>query len=302
MRKIALLTLILCLLLPVSSARAKEPRLRVFYSGPQGNVRQALQLDNSAEITDDPLQADVFLLNGASSANGNLSLITKRIQAGAGLVLILGPGLSAGEASTLLDEPILLEQHAQAISLVNVKHNADPVLQQIVWTSAPQVRERFVIASSLTPLVICFEDNSLVLGAKTIGAGKVFVFTAFLDNSNPQIQDWAYFNYLIYHLVQRSAGGEPATFADYGGSPVPHKAEKAVLFILLGGILALAGIAFALVRRYSLAHPEELDVIVADKQDFASREASTGWEEIGFHRPLGGFFWRCSWDCSCLCR
>jgi O-antigen/teichoic acid export membrane protein len=290
MRKIALLTLIFCLLLPVSSARAKEPPLRVFYSGPQGGVYQALKLDKSTEITDDLARADVFLLNSTPPANGNLSLITERIQSGAGLVLILGPGLSASEVSTLLGEPLLLDQQEQAVSLVNVKHNDDPILQQIVWTSAPQVRERFVITSSLTPLVIGFEDNTLVLGEKTVGAGKVFVFTAFLENSNPQIQDWAYFNFLIYHMVQRSAGRQPATFADYGGSPVPHQAEKAVLFILLGGILALAVIAFALVRRYSLAHPEELDVIVADKQDFVSREAGTGWEEIGFHRPLGGFF------------
>jgi hypothetical protein len=236
MRKIALLTLIFCLLLPVSSARAKEPPLRVFYSGPQGGVYQALKLDKSTEITDDLARADVFLLNSTPPANGNLSLITERIQSGAGLVLILGPGLSASEVSTLLGEPLLLDQQEQAVSLVNVKHNDDPILQQIVWTSAPQVRERFVITSSLTPLVIGFEDNTLVLGEKTVGAGKVFVFTAFLENSNPQIQDWAYFNFLIYHMVQRSAGRQPATFADYGGSPVPHQAEKAVLFILLGGI------------------------------------------------------------------
>jgi O-antigen/teichoic acid export membrane protein len=290
MRKIALLTLMICFLLPVSTARADVPRLRVFYSGPQSGALQALKLDKSAVLTDDPWQADVFLLNGAPPANGDLSLMAERILSGAGLVLILGPDLSAGDVSTLLGEPVLLEQQEQAISLANVKHNDDPVLKQIVWTSAPQVRERFVITSSLTPLVIGFEDDSLVLGAKTIGVGKVFVFTAFLDGTNPQIQDWAYFNYLIYHLVQRSAGGEPASFANYAGSPVPHKAEKTALFIFLGGILALAALTFAWVRRYSLAHPELLDVIVADKQDFSSREAGTGWEEIGFHRPLGGFF------------
>jgi O-antigen/teichoic acid export membrane protein len=290
MRKLTLLTLIICFLLPVSTARAGGPLLSVFYSGPQGGVYQALMLDNSTQITDEPAQADVFLLNGVLPANGDLSLIEKCIQSGAGLILILGPELSARDVSTLLGEPVLLEQQERATSLANIKHNEDPILKQIVWTSAPQVRERFVIASSLTPLVIGFEDDTLVLGKKTVGAGKVFVFTAFLDDTNPQIQDWAYFNYLIYHLVQRSAGREPATFASYAGSPVPHKSEKIALFIILGSILALAVLAFALVRRYSLGHPEALDVIVADKQDFASREAGTGWEEIGFHRPLGGFF------------
>ncbi len=290
MRKIALLILIFCLLLPVSTASAAGPLLRVFYSGPQGSVLQALKLDKSTELTDDPLRADVFLLNGVPPADGNLGLITERIRSGAGLVLILGPELSASDISILLDEPVLLEQQKQAISLANGKHNSDPILQQIVWTSAPQVRERFVITSKLTLLISAFEDNTLVLGTKTIGTGQAFVFTAFLNNHNPQIQDWAYFNYLIYHLVQRAAGREPVSFASYAGSPVPHKAEKIALFLILGGMLALAAVAFVLVRRYSLAHPEALDVIVADKKDFARREAGTGWEEIGFHRPLGGFF------------
>ena len=77
MRKITLLTLIFCFLLPVSTARAGEPLLSVFYSGPQGGVYQALMLDNSAQITDDPAQADVFLLNGVLPANGDLSLISR---------------------------------------------------------------------------------------------------------------------------------------------------------------------------------------------------------------------------------
>jgi len=290
MRKITLLTLIFCLLMPVSTARAGEPLLNVFYSGLQGGVYQALKLDKSAHITDDPNQADVFLLNGAFPIHRDLSLMSVRIRSGAGLVLILGPGLNARDISTLMGEPVLLEQQEQAVSLANVKHHDDPILKQIIWTSAPQVRERFIVTSSLTPLVIGFEDDTLVLGEKIVGAGKVYFFTAFLDHTNPQIQDWAYFNYLIYHMVQRAAGREPVAFADYGGSPVPHKAEKTVLFIILSSMLALAITAFTLVRRYSMAHPEALDLIVADKQDFTKREAGTGWEEIGFHRPLGGFF------------
>ena len=47
--------------------------------------------------------------------------------------------------------------------------------------------------------------------------------------------------------------------------------------------------AFILVRRYSLKHPEELDKIVSDRTRFEVREAKTEWEEVGFHRPLGGF-------------
>jgi signal transduction histidine kinase len=51
----------------------------------------------------------------------------------------------------------------------------------------------------------------------------------------------------------------------------------------------LSVLAFWAVRRYSKAHPEALDLLVVDRAAFAVREAGTDWEEIGFHRPLGGF-------------
>jgi len=87
----------------------------------------------------------------------------------------------------------------------------------------------------------------------------------------------------------RAAGRTPLSFADYPGSPVPHASERRALFVALAGMLVLSVLAFWLVRRYSLAHPEALDVLVADRDEFVAREAGTDWEEIGFHRPLGGF-------------
>jgi O-antigen/teichoic acid export membrane protein len=71
---------------------------------------------------------------------------------------------------------------------------------------------------------------------------------------------------------------------------VPHERERLVLYLLLAGMLALAVAVFWAVRRYSRAHPEALDVLVADRQDFTTREAGTAWEDVGFHRPLAGFF------------
>jgi len=46
---------------------------------------------------------------------------------------------------------------------------------------------------------------------------------------------------------------------------------------------------FFFVRRYSLAHPEALDQIVSQKSGLASRAGNEEWENVGFHRPLGGF-------------
>ncbi len=109
-------------------------------------------------------------------------------------------------------------------------------------------------------------------------------------HANPEFQQWPYFNYLVYHLAERAAGRTPLSFADYPASPVPHQIEQTVLVALMALVLATAFVAFWLVRRYSLAHPEELDAIVINREEFAAKEAHTAWEEIGFHRPLGGFF------------
>jgi O-antigen/teichoic acid export membrane protein len=129
-----------------------------------------------------------------------------------------------------------------------------------------------------------------VLGQKQSGQGRVYLLTPFLNGANPQIQEWAYFNYFISSLAHSAAGQAPVSFADYPASPVPHSQERLVLFGTLGGLLVVSGLAFWLVRRYSNAHPEALDKIVLDRGEFAEHEANTDWEKIGFHRPLGGFF------------
>jgi hypothetical protein len=87
----------------------------------------------------------------------------------------------------------------------------------------------------------------------------------------------------------RAAGQTPLSFADYPGSPVPHAAERNILLAVMALMLVTTFAAFLIVRRYSLKHPEELDRIVSDRGRFEVREAKTEWEQVGFHRPLGGF-------------
>jgi hypothetical protein len=291
MYKVLIVGLLLCIILPTSAAVAQGDILSVYYAGPDGGVRQALELDKTIELVTDQAQAQVFVLDGVINERVDPRAIHTRLEEGAGLILILGLDLHADQVSILLGEPVTLEKREDVLSLTPVRGSQDAALREIVWNSAPQVRERFTfMGSTLYPLVVGFEDQSLVLGAGKIGQGQVFVFTPLLYGANPQVQEWAYFNYLIYHLVQRAAGREPLSFADYPGSPVPHHLEQIFLFIVLAGMLVISGIAFWLVRSYSLRHPEALDVIVANKEAFSAREAGTDWEEIGFHRPLGGFF------------
>ncbi len=292
MRKIIVLLLALCLFIPSVSVKAQNDRLKIYYAGPDGAVRQALSLNQQATLVTDPSQAQVFVLNGAIPAPDAAAVqMRNRVQDGAGLVLILGPQLPAEAVSQILGEPVTVEKREDALSLNPLTGSSDSSLKAIIWQSAPQVRERFFLqGGGLIPLVTGFEDKALILGTKTMGAGQIFVWTAFLDGVNPEFQQWAYFNYLIYHLSEQAAGRTPLSFADYSASPVPHPRDQVILIVLMILVLATSGIAFWLVRRYSLAHPEALDVIVSDKEKFAAKEAGTGWEEIGFHRPLGGFF------------
>jgi len=296
MRKIILPMLILVILFAAVAPVSANDTIRVYYAGPDGGVRTALELAKF-QLVDDPAQADVFVLNGSIP---DPAAVAAQVQRGAGLVLILGPNMSAADMETVSGVPVTLTEKTDAVSLTEIKID-DPLVKEIIWNGAPQVRERFEVMtpiSALQPLVTGYEDGSWVLWSAN--GGKAFIFNAFLTNTidpqtqktttyNPQIQEWAYFNYLIYHLVERAAGRSPLSFGDYPGSPVPHAADQNILLAVMGLMLVTTFGAFFVVRRYSLKHPEELDKIVSDRARFEVREAKTEWEEVGFHRPLGGF-------------
>ena len=289
MRKALLVAIVLSAVLGCASPAAAQGPIRVYYAGPSGRVQQALGLSGEFQVAADASTADVFVLNGVIP---DPQAVASRLREGAGVVLIMGPQMGAEEVTAVLGVPVSIEKRIAPLSLTVARGNTDAVLRQVVWGSAPQVRERLHIvspASDLMPLVLGFEEDSLILGTRQVGRGRVYLFAAFLDDANPQFQDWAYCNYLIYHLTVRAAGRAPLAFADYAGSPVPHARERATLYFILAAMMACAVLAFWLVRRYSLAHPEALDCLVADRAGFEAREATTDWEEIGFHRPLGGF-------------
>ncbi len=198
--------------------------IRIYYAGPEKNsVYTALTLAPKGTFTfvTDPSQADVFVLNGIIP---DPAAVAARLNAGAGVVLILGPDLTSEDVQTALGVPLTLEPHNDAVSLTDIKVN-DPLVKQIIWNGAPQVRERSNILtpmSSVQPLVTAYEDGEWVLWSAR--GGKAFIFNAFLtDGFNPQIQEWAYYNYLIYHLVERAAGQTPLSFADYPGFPGPAR-------------------------------------------------------------------------------
>jgi len=287
MRKLTI-ALIAVLLFASAAPVAAEAPLRVYYAGPAGAVRDALELAQ-VEFVERPADADVLVLNGAIP---DPSGIAASVSEHTGLVLLLGPTLGRQDVLPVLGLPVELGYRDLPLSLAPAHGQSDPLLSQIVWTGAPQMRERYSFispVSSLVPLVVGFETGEHVLAMHQDGQRTAFLFTAFLNEYNPQLQDWAYFKYFVYHVTWRAAGRSPVPFADYPGAPVPHARERAILYAGLAVMLVLAVSAYVLVRRYSLAHPEALDNLVANRAVYDAREQGTDWEQVGFHRPLGGF-------------
>jgi O-antigen/teichoic acid export membrane protein len=297
MRKALILLVCLAALLagcasaPVDTAR---PPVAVYYYGPadaQTGVRTALGLAQAAgtlALVSDPAQAQAIVLDGAVPPDA--ASISARVRDGAGLFLVLGKDTTAEQVSALLGQPVTLAPKDDPLSLVAQKDSAEGVLSDILWSSAPQVLDRFEITGlDAAPLVTGYEDGERVLQKVAVGDGAAYVFTGSLDGANSAFQEWPYFNYLIYNLAARSAGQAPLSFAAYPASPVPHAADRLILIsiLLLMGITAI--VVFVFVRRYSRRHPEALDVMVADRENFEAREAHSDWEDIGFHRPVAGF-------------
>jgi O-antigen/teichoic acid export membrane protein len=282
--KLIVLFIVLLISLSVIPSAQADAGLRIFYAGEAGSVKTALELAKF-ELVTDPSSADVFVLNGVIP---DADVIHARVTQGAGLVLILGPELTEEQVSAALGIPLGLTALEEAVSITNIQIK-DPILTEIVWNGAPQVRERFSVMtplSSVQPLVTSYETGDWILWQ---ARPNEYVFNAFLDDANPQIQEWAYFNYLIYHLVERSVGRSPLPFAEYHASPVPHASERNILLAVMGLMLITTFGTFYFVRRYSLNHPEALDQIVSDRSRFEVQEEAQGWEQVGFHRPLSGF-------------
>ncbi len=288
MRKPVFILVIVLLLVSLVSPVKAGTQIRVFFAGTQGSTSTALALMKDFVLVSDPAQADVLVLDGEIPAGA-----AESYRAGAGLVLILEPALKTPDVSGLLGIPLDLTLQDLPISLVAAKGSQVEQVGGVLWNSAPQVRERYKVStpiSAVIPQVSSFEDGDWVLWSVPRGdQGEAYIFNAFLDGANPQIQEWAYFNYLIYTLVVRAAGQPPLSFAAYPASPVPHERERVILIALMTGLLTLTGFIFYMVRRYSQAHPEALNVLISGKEAYESRQASTEWEEVGFHRPLGGF-------------
>ena len=136
MQKLFLLLLVLVSLFAITPPVSTSNTVSVYYGGDKtSSVYTALALapQGTFAFVTDPTQADVFLLNGVIP---DPETIAAQVWRGAGLVLILGPGLSAADVETVSGVPVMLTEKTDAVSLTEIKID-DPLVKQIIWNSTP---------------------------------------------------------------------------------------------------------------------------------------------------------------------
>jgi O-antigen/teichoic acid export membrane protein len=285
-----------------AGANQDEQPIKIYYVRAAGAVQaadpvlQALTLTDGLEIVADLNEAQAIVAYNARPPFEAVSAVRDR---GLGLVLFLGPQLDT--------QLVALGElglgwgggwGATAVTVEPVRDVSGPLLDQIAWTSAPQIKAYSLVTgvsgddtpSALKTLVRTTAEQ-VILGQVTVGQGQVYVFTPWPTRDeahNPNLLEWPYWNYLVYHLAVRAAGETPLSYAAYPGSPVPHGPQQLGLAITLTIMLAGTSSAFGWVRRYSRRHPEALDGIISDAQRYQKLRQSA-WEQVGFHRPLAGF-------------
>ena len=144
------------------------------------SVMRALELAGFT-LVDEPAQAQVILLNGSIP---NPAGLAGQVKEGRGLVLILGSQTSAEDTGTLLGFPVELERREAPVSLTGIDFH-DPLTSEILWNSAPQVRERFDVltpVSAVQPAGTGYEDGVVAAVAAAERSGA-FVVNALLNGA-----------------------------------------------------------------------------------------------------------------------
>ena len=201
------------LLLFACAPSPQNPKKNIYYAGGDNKVKAAL-LRAGYSLVNEFEKADVFVLNGEIP---DVKAIATELRSGAGLVLISGKEMSFRDVEVLFDYPVsAMIPSEEPVNLAVDEYLAkdDPLVKEIDWNDSPQVRERaFIMGMFGNPIIRVDGYNEVVIGKD---AEKIFSIDIFLDEQhNLQFQEWKYFDYLIYHLVERAAGAEPMSYADY---------------------------------------------------------------------------------------
>jgi len=281
-----------------------------------------------------------------------LEALKARVASGMGVVLILGRHTDAAALASFTSDAIKqtgivdvargaahgqgLEHIAAVVNWVGPK--ADPLARNISWLSAVRVHERSLLDANGAEILVKTNARDPVAPGTPIllrihsGKGTIYVLNEWLRNGdqrariasmltmlggiegaeNYDFQRWPYFNWLLYAMSRAAAGAPAVAYGDWIASPVPDRAQVRILAAIFFAMFAMFVIAYVIVRRYSLRHPELLEHFYRSTLPAKPQPASLGaaaatpaapasradtargdprWEVVGFHRPLSGFFY-----------
>jgi O-antigen/teichoic acid export membrane protein len=334
---------------PSSAADEKFP---VYYIGSEQLVLDRLKLDPATEAVSDLDSARTAVIQDALPPPGPaLEALKRRVEQGMGLVIITGRNLDPASLDYLTDGAItqtgtvdapLGPTHAsqmERLAAIIEYQGApdDPIARNISWRSAVRVHARALLESRGAEVLVATSkavrgETPILLRVK-VGNGTVYVLNVWLRQGdqreraasylkllagiegaeNYDFQRWPYFNWLLYYLSRAAANAAVQPYGDWVASPVPNRSQVAVMLAALVVALAALLTTFIAVRRYSLAHPEQLERLYLSSALAEPRRSSLGaaavpqpvvgeapasrgdprWELVGFHRPLSGFFYNC---------
>ncbi|MGC9393282.1 MAG: lipopolysaccharide biosynthesis protein [Anaerolineae bacterium] len=289
------------IILRSSTARAQTPTapVGVYYVGLEDTIAEAINLAEPYIVrVDQPELAQVLVLNDFLPRNKEtLQLFNGMAQrSDVGLVIFCGPQFpqSVDDLSVLLGVSTFgMAQFRNALS-VESEEQIDALQNTIAWGAAPPIQARTVISNPnlLRPLIITSAREPVIQRVRGRERAQIFIVGGWLAHpSNREWQSWPYFRYLIYRLILEAANAPRIlAFANYPLSPVPH---GRVQWGIIGSGLAvmfLAGWALYLARRRLFMRPELWDEIRITSRGKPRHTSSRGddWEQVGFHRPLGG--------------
>lgn len=287
-----LLALIAAGAVPLVSAQTTSAAVTVYYVGAEDNVLAAIR--RAAPyilIVDNPELAQVLVLNDPVLEQAQLQGIGRSVlREEVGLVVFLGPRFPR----TVPDMRALLGVGAFNIAAgkttpQTVRDGAepDPLQTVIAWNSAPEIHARSVVSNPnlLLPVVVTTAGEPLVQRGRGREQMQVFVVGAwFADASNVAWADWPYFDYFIYRLLAEAAAApRPIAFADYPRAPVPQGQVRWVMSGFGAAVVVICLVALFVARRDLFLHPERWK-----NARFGLQERSSGWQAVGFHRPLAG--------------
>ncbi len=310
-----IIALLILAALTASSARVKaQPRaISIYYVGPQDAISRAIDLADPYIVrVDDPDLAQVIVINNPLLTEGvarSLQELGADAQQGRiGMVIFCGP-LFPQNPQDLRDilgvSTFGMELHTTA-SDVRASNVGNPLQQAIAWNSAPEVAARTVIANPnlLQPVVIASDRDSIIQRVRGRDRGRAttqmqtWVVGAWLDHpTNSRWSQWAYFNYLVYHLIADAAGASPIlSFADYPHAPTPQGSAR----LIIGGagviVMLVAGLAYTTTRRHlylsaDLTRSWRRMSLLSD-----GKSGPAAGRRVGLHRPLSGFLAFLPWS------